>query len=225
MPLHPPVNFSTRTTGTSTTPIWKISTNSRNKPLLKTHNIPFSMKFLFLQPFSVSKKAVSGSSGGLYCGYSHGLAWLVDRGGSLALELGSRLGLLEQIAPLEPCTERVAPIQLELQNMPGRYSRLFSQRQCLRRNNWAHLLLQESSSILESRRRVDSSHWTQAIRIARHWLRHRQRFTTVSRLEAILAATRMVIWMTRKKELYEVANFLHCDMTLPFKNQLRINIR
>ena len=42
---------------------------------------------------------------------------------------------------------------------------------------------------------------------------------------AILAVARMVIWTTRKKELYEDANFSHHDLVLYFRHQLRVKIR
>ena len=41
----------------------------------------------------------------------------------------------------------------------------------------------------------------------------------------ILAVARMEIWTTQKKELYDDANFSHCDLILFFKHQLRIKIR
>ena len=41
----------------------------------------------------------------------------------------------------------------------------------------------------------------------------------------ILAVARMVIWMTRKKELYDDAIFSHCEMILFFRHQLRVKIR
>ena len=42
---------------------------------------------------------------------------------------------------------------------------------------------------------------------------------------AILAVARMVIWTTRKKGLYDVANFSHRDLVLYFRHQLRVKIR
>ena len=42
---------------------------------------------------------------------------------------------------------------------------------------------------------------------------------------AILAVARMVIWTARKKELYNDANFSHCDLILFFRHQLRVRIR
>ena len=41
----------------------------------------------------------------------------------------------------------------------------------------------------------------------------------------ILAVARMMIWTTRKKELYDDANFSHCDLILFFRHQLRVKIR
>ena len=41
----------------------------------------------------------------------------------------------------------------------------------------------------------------------------------------ILAVARMVIWTTRKKGLYDNANFSHQDLVLYFRHQLRIKIR
>ena len=41
----------------------------------------------------------------------------------------------------------------------------------------------------------------------------------------ILTVTRMVIWTTRKKELYDGANFSHHDLVLCFRHQLRVKIR
>ena len=42
---------------------------------------------------------------------------------------------------------------------------------------------------------------------------------------AILAVARMVIWMTRKKGLYDDADFSHGDLVLYFRHQLRVKIR
>ena len=42
---------------------------------------------------------------------------------------------------------------------------------------------------------------------------------------AIPAVARMVIWVTRNKELYEGANFSHRDLILYFRHQLRVKIR
>ena len=41
----------------------------------------------------------------------------------------------------------------------------------------------------------------------------------------ILAVAWMVIWETRKKELYDGANFSHRDLILFFRHQLMVNIR
>ena len=42
---------------------------------------------------------------------------------------------------------------------------------------------------------------------------------------AIQAVARMGIWTTRKKGLYDDANFSHCDLILFFRYQLRVKIR
>ena len=42
---------------------------------------------------------------------------------------------------------------------------------------------------------------------------------------AILAVARMVIWMTRKKGVYDGANFSHRNLILFFRHQLRVKIR
>ena len=42
---------------------------------------------------------------------------------------------------------------------------------------------------------------------------------------AILAVARMVIWTTRKKGLYNDANFSHRDLVLYFRHQFRVKIR
>ena len=42
---------------------------------------------------------------------------------------------------------------------------------------------------------------------------------------AILAVAQMVIWTTRKKGLYDDANFSHRDLVLYFKHQLKVKIR
>ena len=42
---------------------------------------------------------------------------------------------------------------------------------------------------------------------------------------SILAVTKMVIWTTRKKVLYDDANFSHRDLVFFFRHQLRVNIR
>ena len=41
----------------------------------------------------------------------------------------------------------------------------------------------------------------------------------------ILAVARIVIWTTRKKGLYDDANFSHRDLILFFRHQLRVKIR
>ena len=119
--------------------------------------------------FSVSKGTVSRSSAGLPFGSSRESVRLVDGGGSLALELGVRFRLLEQLlAHLAACTEYVTPFRLELQSGPGRHVRLSSLRLWLWRNDWACLLLLwADSSVLESCQRVDDPYRTQAARAAR----------------------------------------------------------
>ena len=42
---------------------------------------------------------------------------------------------------------------------------------------------------------------------------------------AIGAGARMVIWMVRKKGLYDDANLSHRDLVLYFRHQLRVKIR
>ena len=42
---------------------------------------------------------------------------------------------------------------------------------------------------------------------------------------AILAVARMVIWTTRKRGLYDDANFSHRDLVLYFRHSLRVKIR
>ena len=42
---------------------------------------------------------------------------------------------------------------------------------------------------------------------------------------AILAVARMVIWTTRKKGLYDDANFSHRDLVLYFRHSLGVKIR
>ena len=42
---------------------------------------------------------------------------------------------------------------------------------------------------------------------------------------AIIAVARMVIWTTRKKGLYDGANFSHQDLILFFRHWLRVKIR
>ena len=66
-----------------------------------------------------------GSSGGLHLRFFRAFAWLIDGGGLLALELGARFRLLEQLcvlAHLAACTEHVAPSWLELQSTLGTYA-------------------------------------------------------------------------------------------------------
>ena len=135
-------------------------------------------------PFSVSKGTVSGTNGGLRFGSCCGPARLINGGGSLALELGARFKLLEQfwvLPHLAACTKRVAPSRPELQIGTGRHARLSSLQQGFRRNSWPRLLLLwVSSSVLESCRRVDGPHRTQADRAA--W--RTQHFTSVSKGKA-----------------------------------------
>ena len=42
---------------------------------------------------------------------------------------------------------------------------------------------------------------------------------------AILALARIMIWTTRKKELYDGENFSHRDLILFFRHQLEVKIR
>ena len=142
-------------------------------------------------------------------------AWLDDGGDLLSLELGAKIEHLEQrvLAHLATCSECVTPSRLELQSGPSRHARLSSLRHWFRRNGWARLLLLRArSSVLESRRGVDGSHWTQATRATRRWLRRRQSCVVFL---AILAVARMVIWTTRKMGLYDDANFSH-DLVFVF---------
>ena len=41
----------------------------------------------------------------------------------------------------------------------------------------------------------------------------------------ILAVARMMIWMTRKKVLYDGSNYSHRDLILFFRHQLKVKIR
>ena len=152
-------------------------------------------------------------------GSSRGSERLVDGGGSLAMELGIRFGLLEHLMAY---MERVAPFRLELQSRPGRHGRLSSLWLWLwlRRNGWAHLLLlQTSSSVLESRQRVDDLHQTQLVLldVVDNVLPQFQGEKRVVFL-AILAVARMVIWTTWKKGLHGGTNYSHHDLILFFRH-------
>ena len=152
----------------------------------------------------------------------------------LPLELGARIELLEPLqvfAHLVTCTEHVASSRLELQSGPGRHVWLCSLWQWFRRNSWACLLLlRVSPPVLGSRRE-----WTARIEpkqlvmldigyVVDNVLTP---FLGEKRVVflAILAVARMVIWTTRKKGLYDDANFSHRDLVLYFRNQLRVKIR
>ena len=117
-------------------------------------------------------------------------------------------------------TERVAPCRLSFQSGFGRHARLPPLQGWLGRNGLARLqLLRAGSPVLESRRRVDGPHRSQTARTARPWLRRRQ-YDPPYRGEkrvlflAILAVARVGIWTTRKKGLYEGANFSHRDLII-----------
>ena len=176
-------------------------------------------------PFSVLKGAVSASSGGLPFGSSRGSVQLVLGRGSLALELDARFRLLDQfrvLAHFSSCTERVAPFRLELQGGPGKLVWLSSLLQWLRRNGWAFLLLlRASSSVLESRQRVDGLHRTQELVLLDSGYMVDNvlpQFQGENRLAflTILAIARIVIRTTRKKRLYDGSNSSHRDLILFF---------
>ena len=129
------------------------------------------------------------------------------------------------------CTGCVAPLQPELQSVTGRHARMFSLRQWLRINGLTRLLLlRMSSPVLGSCWRVDSFIKPRQLvlldvgYIEDNVLPQIQGEKHVLFL-AILAIARMVIWTTRKKELYDNANFSHCDLILFFRHQLRVKIR
>ena len=85
-----------------------------------------------------------------------------------------------------------------------------------------------SSPVLGSRRGVDGSHRTQAALIVGYVVDNvLPPFQDEKRVVflAILAVARMVIWTTRKKGLYDDANFSHRDLVLHFRHQLRVKIR
>ena len=106
----------------------------------------------------------------------------------------------------------------------------------LQRSGWdgsTHLLLlllRVGSPVLESCQKVDGLHRPQTASAARRWLRHRQCWLIGEGEKrrvflAIIAVARMVIWMTRKKGLYDGANFSDRYLILFFRHQLRVKIR
>ena len=150
------------------------------------------------------------------------------------MELGARIRLLEQIqvlAHLAACTERVAPCRLGYQSGFGRHSRLPPLQQWTGRNGFARLLLLRASSpVVESRRectaRIDPKQLVlldvgYAVDNVEPPNRGEKRVVFL----AILAVARMMIWTTRKKGLYDGANFSHRDLILFFRHQLRVKIR
>ena len=74
---------------------------------------------------------------------------------------------------------------------------------------------------------MDGSHRTQAARAAPVIDNVLPLFQGGKRVVflAILAVARMVIWTTRKKGLYNDANFSYRDLILFFRHQLRVKIR
>ena len=178
-----------------------------------------------------SEGTVSGISGGFRFWSSQRAARLDGGGDPLSLELGARIELLEQLRVLThlvTCSECVIPSRLELQSGPGRHAWLPSLRQWLGRNGWARLLLLRASPpVLGSRRGVDGSHRTQTARAAHVVDNVLPPFHGEKRVVflAILAVARLVIWTTRKKGLYDDADFSYRDLVLYFRHQPRVKIR
>ena len=145
------------------------------------------------------------------------------------MKLSARFGLLEQfrvLAPMAVRTERVASCRL---GGSGRHVRLPPLRQWIRKNGcayycervhpfWSHvgewtahnipkqLVLLDIGYVVDS---VDPS-WRIEKRVV---------------FFAILAVVLMVIWRTRKKGLYDHANFSNRDLILFFRHQLIVKIR
>ena len=151
------------------------------------------------------------------------------------MELDARFGLLEQLRVLAhraACTERVAPCRQGIQSRFDRHTLLPPLRQWPGRNDFSRLLLLRAGSpVLESRRGVYGPHRSQTARAARRWLGRGQCWPSVYRGEMhvvflpILAVARIVIWTTRKKGLYDGANFSHRYLILFFRHRLRVKIR
>ena len=108
-------------------------------------------------------------------GSSHGTARLVDGGGSLALELGAKFGLFEQLrvlAHMTACTKCIASSLLEFHIFPIVLAAAVA---------WKKRLNMPSSlPVLGPRQGEDGSHRTQAAHAARRWLRREQRLSSVS---------------------------------------------
>ena len=160
----------------------------------------------------------------------------LDGGGDpLSLELGARIELLEQLrvlAHLATCTECVTPSRLELQSgdladMPdcplcasgleemAEHALYYCERV---RPFWDHV--GEWTARIEPKQLVllDVGY------VVDNVLPPFQGEKRVVFL-AILAVARMVIWITRKKGLYDDASFSHRDLVLYFRHQLRVKIR
>ena len=180
------------------------------------------------------ERTVSGTSGGLRFGPCQWAARL-DRGrGPLRLKLGARFGFLEQfrvLVHLAACTERVALSQLEFSERAWPTCWLYSLRQWLGRNGWARLLLLRASSpfwdhVGEWMARTEPK---QLVLLDVGYVGDNDLppFQGEKRVVflAILAAARMVIWMMRKKGLYDDAKFSRRDLILFFRHQLRVKIR
>ena len=128
-------------------------------------------------------------------------------------------------------TWRLALLGLNYRAGLGRHARLCSLRLWFKRNGWVHfILLRASSHVLDH-----VGEWTARIE-PKHLLLHDVGYVLDNVLPpfqgekrvvflVIQAASRMVIWTTRKKGLYDDENFSHRDLVLYFRHQLRVKIR
>ena len=165
---------------------------------------PF-VTFLCPVTFQGLGKNCIGTSDGLRFGSSLWVARLDGRGDPLPLELGARIELLKQFrvfAHLAACTKRVASSRLWASEQAEQTCPIVLDAVVA----WKKLVLLDVGYVVDNV--LPPSQGEKCVVFL-----------------AILAVARILIWTTRKKGLYDDANFSHRDLVLYFRHQLRVKIR
>ena len=139
-----------------------------------------------------------------------------------SMELGARNELLEPrvLAHLATGTERIAPSRVGLQSGPGRHAP-----DCARWGSGLEETTEHAFYYWEWRARIEPKQLVllDVGYVVDNVLPPFQGEKCVVFL-AILAVARMVIWTTRKRVLYDDANFSHRDLVLCFRHHLRVKV-
>ena len=222
---------------------WGGFSESSVKPVAESHRWPRGEELFFAKyrkvlqnaisvqwHFLASKVAELAPSGGYRFRSIRGATRLVAGGDSFSVELGVRFEVLEQLwvlAHLATSSECSAPSRLGLQSGPGRYAWLSRYGRGMKetalhpfydfewvRPFWSYV--EEWTARIDPKQLVLLDVGYIVDNVLLPWKGEKR----VMFLE-ILAVARMVIWATRKKGLYDDANFSHYDLILFFRRQMQ----